>query len=205
MLSIESTIEEMLTKYSQGEYYDELLKAKTLYTELTGKLNDDDDEYESRMNLFNDWYLFNYRLQDGKRLVDDYIANHDFEEEFAKALLNVNYSLFQFKKTNFKKEVVLSDILHSDKVTLSKENPFSGLVEDDIFVGRVVVYHEKGYFLKGVCTLPQSVLSNLKKESKKVRKLNNVEEEEKFLLKLENLKTRSKNYGHLDASKIFVF
>src|SRR5690606_31915505 len=104
MLSIESTIEEMLTKYSQGEYYDELLKAKTLYTELTGKLNDDDDEYESRMNLFNDWYLFNYRLQDGKRLVDDYIANHDFEEEFAKALLNVNYSLFQFKKTNFKKE-----------------------------------------------------------------------------------------------------
>lgn len=205
MLSIESTIEAMLTKYSQGEYYDELLKAKALYTELTGKLNDDDDEYESRMNLFNDWYLFNYRLQEGKRLVDDYIASHEFEEEFAKALLNVNYSLFQFKKTNFKKEVVLSDILHSDKVTLSKENPFSGLVEDDIFVGRVVVYNEKGYFLKGVCTLPQSVLSNLKKESKKVRKLNNIEEEETFLLKLENLKTRSKNYGHLDASKIFVF
>lgn len=207
MLSIENIIEEMLTKYTQGEYYDELVKAKEIYIGLTGKLNDDDEEYEARMNLFNDWYLFNYRRTDGRRFVDDYAAHNDFnnDKEFANSILQVNYSLFHFKKTNFRKEIVLKDILHSEKVVLSKNNRFLGLVEDDLFVGRVFNYVERGYFLKGVCTLPKNVLSNLKKESRKVRKLASQEEEEKFLLKLENLKVRSKNYGHVDANKIFVF
>lgn len=207
MLSIESTIDEMLTKYTQGEYYDELVKAKGIYTDLTGKLNDDDDEYEARMNLFNDWYLFNYRRADGRRFVDDYVAENDFngDKEYSKSLLNVNYSLFHYRKVNFRKEVVLSDILHSEKVVLSRNNPFFGLVEDDLFVGRVFSYLDRGYFLKGVCTLPKNILSTLKKESRKVRKLHSMEEEEKFLLKVENLKTRYNNYGHLDANKIFIF
>lgn len=205
MNQVDSILEKMLIDYSSGDHYQKLLEAKNLYIEITGKLNDDDDEYESRMNLFNDWYLFTHRESNGKRLVDDYIANHDLEPELAKAILNINYSLFQFKKKNLKQEIVLEDILHNEKVVLSKENGPLAVLKDDLFVGRVIMFEGKGYFLKGVCTLPQSVLSILKKESKKMRKLNNILEEEKFLLKIENLKVRSKNYGHLDASRIFVF
>jgi hypothetical protein len=64
---------------------------------------------------------------------------------------------------------------------------------------------EDHYLLNGLCTLPREVLSSLKKESKKIRKLNNVEEEEVFLLNLERLKTRSIQYGHIESSKIFTF
>ncbi len=79
------------------------------------------------------------------------------------------------------------------------------MVQDDVFVGRIVTYQGENYLLKGMCPLPGNVLGNLKKQSKKVRKLNSAEEEEKFLLELERLKTKSLNYGHIDANKIFVF
>lgn len=202
---IDEHIEKVLNVYTEGEYYDLLKEAKDLYVKLTGKMDEDTSEYESRMNTFNDWFIFNFRREDTRRVIDDYIQDHNIDPELAKSFHNTNYSLFHFVKINFRKQIVLKDVLHNEKFVLNKEDCSLALLEDDIFVGRLVSHADKNYLLKGVCTLPRETFSILKKQSKKVRKLNSIEEEEKYLLILEKLKIKSLHYGHLNSEKIFIF
>jgi hypothetical protein len=202
---IDTHIDKMLTTYTQGEYFERLKQAKEAYIALTGKLDEDKDEFESRMNCFNEWYLFQWKDESGKKIVEDYIRREQLDEDLSQAFLNVNHSLLEFSKTNFRKQIVLLDILHDEKVNLAKGHRHIGLVEDDLFIGRVIRYKSENYLLHGVCTLPQSIRSILKKQSKKVRKMNSFEEELKFLLSLESLKTKSMHYQHIEPSKIFVF
>jgi hypothetical protein len=198
-------IDKVLALYTEGSHFDELKEAKENYFAITGKLDEDKDEFESRMNCFNDWYIFQYRHKDGSKVIEDYIRNNQLDIELSQALLNVNHSLFEFSKVSFRHQVVLYDILHDEKIMLVKNHPTISLMEGDIFTGRVIKYKGDFFLLRGLCTLPQGVKSILKKQSKKIRKLNNFDEELNFLLQLEGLKTKSMHYSHIDPSKIFIF
>lgn len=198
-------LDKVLNLYTQGDHFDDLKEAKEKYFSITGKLDEDKDEFEPRMNCFNDWYIFQYRHQDGSKVIEDYIRTHNLDVELAQALLNVNHSLFEFSKINFRKQIVLKDILHDEKITLVKSHPNISLMEGDVFTGRVIKYKGDFYLLRGLCILPQGVKSILKKQSKKIRKLNSFEEELNFLLQLECLKTKAMHYSHIDPTKIFIF
>lgn len=202
---IERHIEKIMEHYTTGDNYNLLKEAKDYYIDATGRIDDETDEYESRMSSFNDWFIFNFRREDGRRIIDDYISEFKIDDELAKSFHNVSYSLFSFVKYNFKKQVVLKDILHDEKYVVQKDQSNIGLVPDDLFVGRVISYNGENFVLRGMCTLPSTLLSKLKKESKKIRKLNSQVEEESFLLKLEQLKTKSLQYSHIDVSQIFAF
>ena len=205
MSEVHLKIEKVLQNYTQDEFYDDLKAAKESFIKKTGRIDEEAEEYEGRMNSFNDWYLFNYRRENGEKIIDHFLETQQLEDNFKAALDTVKYSLFHFAKINFRKQVVIKDVLHGDKFTNKREENNLGLVEDDLFVGRTIEYNGEIYILDGLCTIPREVLSILKKESKKIRKLNNVEEEEVFLLNLERLKTKSLQYGHIDSSKIFTF
>jgi len=198
-------LDKVLTLYSQGDHFSDLKEAKDIYFSLTGKLDEDKEDFESRMNSFNDWYIFQHRQKDGSKVIEDHVRNNDVEEELSQALLNVNHSLFEFSKSTFRKQTLLIDILHDEKIILKKDHPVISLVEGDVFTGRVIKYKGESYLLRGICTLPQAVKPILKKQSKKIRKLNNFESEMNFLLQLETLKTKSTHYSHIDPSKIFIF
>ena len=198
-------LDQVLSLYTTGNFFDDLKNAKDKYFSLTGKLDEDKEEFESRMNCFNDWYIFQYRHNDGSKVIEDYIRNNQLDEELSQALLNVNHSLYEFSKISFRKQVVLKDILHDENIALVKGHPIISLMVGDVFTGRVIKYKGENYLLRGLCTLPQGVKSILKKQSKKVRKSNSFEEELNFLLQLEALKTKAMHYSHIDPSKIFIF
>ena len=203
--TVHEHLDTVLGLYTQGSHFEELKAAKEKYFSLTGKLDEDKDEFESRMNCFNDWYIFQYRDENGSKVIEDYIRTNQLDVELSQALLNVNHSLFDFSKINFRKQIVLHDILHDEKIVLMKNHPTISLMEGDVFTGRVIKFKGDHYLLRGICTLPQGVKSILKKQSKKVRKLNSFEEELNFLLQLESLKTKAMHYSHIDPSKIFIF
>ncbi|WP_408097933.1 hypothetical protein ACJVC5_03145 [Peredibacter sp. HCB2-198] len=203
--TVHNHLDKVLGLYTQGDFFNDLKEAKEKYFSLTGKLDEDKDEFESRMNSFNDWYIFQYRQKDGSKVIEDYIRNNQLEEDLSQALLNVNHSLFEFTKTSFRKQIVLKDILHDEKITLVKNHPTISLIEGDVFTGRVIKYKGENYLLRGVCMLPQGVKSILKKQSKKVRKQNSFEDELNYLLQLEQLKTKAMHYSHIDPTKIFIF
>ncbi len=198
-------LDKVLNLYTKGEFFSDLKTAKDKYFSITGKLDEDKEEFESRMNCFNDWYIFQYRHEDGSKVIEEYIRSNHLDEELSQAMLNVNHSLFEFSKISFRKQIVLKDILHDEKITLVKNHPTISLMEGDVFTGRVIKYKGEYYLLRGLCTLPQGVTSILKKQSKKVRKANSFEEELNFLLQLESLKTKAMHYSHIDPAKIFIF
>jgi hypothetical protein len=203
--TVHDHLDKVLSLYTSGSHFEGLKKAKEMYFSLTGKLDEDKEDFESRMNSFNDWYIFQYPQEDGSKIIEDYIRNNELEEDLSQALLNVNHSLFEFDKVNFRKQIVLKDILHDEKIVLVKNHPNISLMEGDVYTGRVIKYKDGYYLLRGVTLLPQGVKAVLKKQSKKVRKLNSFAEELQFLLNLEAMKTKTTHYAHIDPTKIFVF
>ena len=81
--------------YTQGDHYDTLLEAKKEYFTITGQANDDDDDFEARMNSFNEWYVLQFISKRGTRtVISDYLINNQVDDQLAKSLSNVNYSLY---------------------------------------------------------------------------------------------------------------
>ena len=156
-------LDKVLGLYTLGTHFEDLKSAKEKYFSITGKLDEDKEEFESRMNCFNDWYIFQFRHNDGSKVIEDYIRTNQLEVELSQALLNVNHSLFEYSKINFRKQIVLHDILHDEKIVLVKSHPTISLMEGDVFTGRVIKFQGAYYLLRGVCILPQGVKSILKK------------------------------------------
>lgn len=195
-----------LALYTQGDHYDTLLEAKKEYFTITGQANDDDDDFEARMNSFNEWYVLQFISARGTRtVISDYLTKNQVEDLLAKSFTGVNYSLFEYVGKNFRGLDTLYDMLHDKKITLPKGTVLPSIIKDDIFVGRVLTYENSNFLMNGLCVIPKEVRSILKKECKKVRKLKNPQEELKFLLKIESFKTKWIRYGHVDATKIFIF
>lgn len=192
--------------YTQGNHYETLLEAKKEYFTITGQANDDDDDFEARMNSFNEWYVLQFISKRGTRtVISDYLINNHVDDFLAKSLSNVNYSLFEYKGKGLRGFDVLHDMLHDKKIPLPKGSSLPSIIKDDIFVGRVLTYGSENFLMRGLCVIPKDVRSILKKECKKVRKLKNPGEELKFLLKIESFKTKWIRYGHVDSTKIFKF
>lgn len=200
---ISSHLENILNLYTKDSYYEDMKEALSLFQERTGKMDADSAEYESRMHSFNDWFVFNYRKDSGERIVDKYVRDEKLDYELAKALTQTSYSLFLFKKINFRKKIIIKDVIHDLKFALADDCAMLPLVENDLFVGRSVKFREDFYLLPGICLLPRNTLSVLKKEAKRVRKQEDARQEESFLLKIESLKHKSLQYGHIDSVKVF--
>lgn len=198
--------EKALDIYTQGVHYETLLEAKKEYFEITGQANDDDFDFEARMNSFNEWYVLQFISKRGTRtVISDYLINNPINDFLAKSLSSVNYSLYEYVGKNLRGADVLYDMLHDKKIPLPKGGILPSIIKDDLFVGRVLSFEDKNHLMTGLCVIPKEVRSILKKECKKVRNLKNPNEELKFLLKIESFKTKWIRYGHVDATKIFKF
>ncbi|MCY4524649.1 MAG: hypothetical protein OXB84_07925 [Halobacteriovoraceae bacterium] len=195
-----------LAEYTAGIHYETLIEAKNSYFSLTGQINDEDDDYEIRMDSFNDWYVLQFVSSRGTHtVIKDYLTKKNVDDNISKSLLGVNHSLFEYLGENMRKEIVLGDILHNKKCILTADNMRPGLLKKDIFVGRVLNFDKKGYLMNGMCVVPSEVRSILKKQCKKVRKYKDVSKEMDFLLQLEAMKTKWTRYGHIKASEFFNF
>lgn len=203
--NIKTHLEEILRYYTEGNFYDCLLDAKSEYFILTGQANEDDDDYELRMHLFNDWYIFNYLLKNkGVTAVADYLRRDSIDQDIKTSLNSVNYSLYEYLGENFNGKKVIKDILHKKKYYFNSAFKMPAIYKMDLFTGRVITYNNSSYLMAGLCILPKEAKKKLTKEANNVRKLSN-RNEINFLLKVEYLKTKWKRYGHLAANKIFNF
>lgn len=229
--SLRYLLEKVLIKYSEKDFYDQLLEAKDFYFQRTGKVFEEDEDYESRMAAFNDWYVLEYRPsssndlnkasskentgddrgQESPTFFEKYLSDHEALPEIIEAIKGTTHSLFEYTGTSFKGQHVLKDILHDEKIILAKTHPAPSLVKGDMFIGRIVKYLDEYYLYNGLRVMPNDAASILKKEAKKIRKAHKKNEEgraqseEKFLFLAESHKTKWQHYGHVNVEKIFVF
>lgn len=195
-----------LIEYTSGEHYETLLEAKEEYFILTGKLLEEDDDYEARMNGFNDWYLLNFvSRKDIRTPIKNYLLKYGVDEKVAQALLHVKHSLFEFLGEDSHKHVVVQDMISHKKHVISDAHLIPTFIKGDTFVGRMVTVDGQFYLMDGQTVLPKDVKQLLKKEAKRIGQFDDPHQELCFLFTLESLKTRWKRYGHIDAQKIFAF
>ncbi len=203
---ISERVEKILITYTSGEFYHYLLRAKNEYFSLTGKFDEDQDDYLSRLNCFNDWYLFNYKIKEIKKTsVEHYLENTDVEAVLKDAILNFSYSIFEYVGKSFKNEYVLKDFINNKKIKLSPEHDEIGLFKGDIFTGRIIFIENTPVLLHGLCVVKNDVKRIIKKEAKKVRKISDLNVNHRFLLKCEFFINKWKQYNHLSAKKLFIF
>jgi len=116
--------------YTVGVHYDTLLEAKKEYFTITGQANDDDDDFEARMNSFNEWYVLQFISKRGTRtVISDYLINNPVDDFLAKSLSSVNYSLFEYVGKNFRGFDVLYDMLHDKKSLFQKVSNYLRLLK----------------------------------------------------------------------------
>jgi len=199
-------IERALVEYTSGDHYQTMVDAKKEYFSLTGQIFEEDEDFESRMSSFNDWYVLQYQQANlEKTCIENYLNHHEVEESILKSLQSMNHSLFEYTGTNFRKQYVLKDILHDKKVILPSDHTSLPLLKNDLFLGRVLEFAGSNILMSGLCILPKDAKSILKKESKIIRKNPEERSELEFLLQVEAFKTKWSHYSHVDIKKIFDF
>lgn len=204
--SLRYLLEKILTTYTSGDYYQTLIEAKEDYFSRTGKAFEEDEDYESRMASFNDWYCLQFQPDDsGKTFFQHYVISHKVLPELEEAVNKVNHSLFEYTGTSFRGLHILKDILHDNKITLAKNHVSPSMVKGDLFIGRTTEFKGENFLFNGLRMMPKEAKKAMSKEAKRVRKLHNVREDSDFLFFTESLKTKWQRYGHIEISKIFVF
>jgi hypothetical protein len=205
---IQDHIQKALMEFTSGEHYQTLVEARNEYFSITGQVNEDDKNFEARMNSFNDWYMLHFvpkNRDNAQIIIKEYLLKNNIDQVISDSFLNVNFSLFEYRGISWKGFPVLKDYLHDKKILLPKEHPQPAVLEGEIFTGRVISYDGQHYLLSGLCVLPKEIRWRLKSQSRKIRKLKDAAREAEFLLKIEALATKWSRYGHIDPRKIFVF
>jgi hypothetical protein len=147
---------EKLIEFSfKKEFLNEMQTARKLYEISTGKVNDEDYFYEQRMNLFQDYFLFDFRLKNflpGGTLFEYFIQINqaklsvqdllDFEE-----FRNQRFSLFSIKE-NHKNHIIVYDYFTKQryKVFALPRYSFIGFQIEHIFQARLINYKDQFFF-----------------------------------------------------------
>jgi hypothetical protein len=191
---IRENFDQAIFNYSKGVFENVYLKAKDEFFNLTGPTHSDHENFEQRMDSFYEWYFFNYSES---KILKDYTISDPFFKDF-------KYSLFEYTGKNLRGRSVFKDFIGKEKIIMPKGVLPPGPSKDDIIVGRFINHEDGHYLLPGFFILPGKVKSILKREARRIAKVNDEDKKEEFLLKIEALYNKWRSYNHLDPAKIFV-
>ncbi len=184
---------------------DEIKSAREQYFESTGKVTDDFRFFEAKMNCFTDWLAFEELQRNKPKLWDEFKKSAKPSDEIFETLKSVKYSAFYFKKINFRKQIVMEDLIARKKFVLASDHEKFGLVEGDLFVGRLFTSPDgEHYLLYGFLNLPGDIKKIITKEVKKRAKIGSLSEYN-FTTEVEKIGTKVLYYPHVPPTEIFKF
>lgn len=203
-------LDPVIEMFTTGEYYREVFKAKNEYFEKTGTIYDDDDEFEQRMCLFMDWYLFERDLPgvDLPPIKFFYRKNKNrfTTEELAiyKDLCNTVHSIFRLRRFTWGKKLLIKDLFSNKTFKITEADMTQGFSKGDIFEARVIPFQKGFLFSKGFCFHPIEMESFILNEIKKVR-YQDQNRQTKLILQLSQMKLKHLRFRHIDVKHIYTF
>jgi len=204
-------LEPIIEEFTAGEFYREVYLAKQEYFEKTGVVYEDDREFEQRMCIFMDWYIFNRDLPNvDLPPIKYYFRKH--REQFSNEELNIYkdlcatiHSVFRLKRTTWnKKGLVIQDLFSKNTYTVMDPDINRGFSRGDIFESRIIPFKEKYEFSNGFCFHPIEMKSFILKEIKKVR-FHKEARKTKLILQLSSMKLKHTRFQHIDVRHIYTF
>jgi hypothetical protein len=209
--SMQQKIEPVIREFTTGEYYPEVFRAKQEFFERAGVVHDDDAEFEQRMNLFMDWYLFDRDLP-GVDLppIRYYVRQHqaEFTPEEKQIFDNLSssvHSVFLLKRFGwFSKHLIIQDLFSRKSYSVIDPKLKHAFSRGDIFEGRIFSHEGKWHFAQGFCFHPIEMRSFIMNEIKKIR-FQDHSRHLKLILQLAQMKLKHQRYAHIDVKHIYGF
>lgn len=204
-------LEPIVEEFTTGEYYREVYSAKREYFEKAGAVHEDDPEFEQRMCIFMDWYLFDRDLPGVDLPPIKYFFRRN-KERFSNEELNIYrdfcstiHSIFRLKRfTLFQKGLVVQDLFSGKTFTVSESEMNRGFARGDLFEARVIPFKGSFEFSRGFCFHPIEMESFILREIKKVR-YQDRSRQTKLILQLSSMKLKSLRFSHIDIRNIYNF
>ena len=181
-----------------------LMNSRQVYEELTGKFDEDDPEYESRMRSFNEWFLFDFLTNDQQNpfMIEFLNSLDETVDDIKDLILSIRYSFFECRKSSLGSKVILEDFLKGKKYRLPVSRlPFAPL-SSELFTGRVLEVDNEAFLFEGIRWLPKEIKAQAIVEAKKIRKKGDPSLEQSFIFSLEMVSTRCRQFKHLSPVEV---
>ena len=204
-------LEPVIEEFTTGEYYREVYNAKQEYFDKAGVVYEDDSEFDQRMSIFMDWYLFDRDLPgvDLPPIKYYFRKNKDLfpheELNIYRDFCSTIHSIFRLKrKTWNKKGLVVTDLFSNQVITVADAEMNRGFARGDIFEARILPFKGENEFSKGFCFHPVEMESFILGEIKKVR-FQDRSRQTKLILQLSAMKLKQLRFQHIDIRHIYTF
>ena len=208
----EKYLEPIIEEFTTGEYYREVYQAKQDYFEKAGIVYEDDPEYDQRMSIFMDWYIFDrdlpgvdlppikfYFKKNRDRFSDEDLGVY---QDFCSSI----HSIFRVKRKAWfhRNAIVVRDLFTNKTYTVTDSEMNRGFARGDIFEARLIPFRGGYEFSRGFCFHPTEMASFILSEIKKVR-FQEKARHTKLIMQLAAMKLKSLRYHHIEAKHIYSF
>jgi hypothetical protein len=145
-------IERILVETSTGDNEKEIRRAKDVYFEQIKDLREDDTSYERLISCFQNWYLFDRPMDDGRGTpVQVFAATAKLtakERSLLGAMAANIHSLFEVLRLT-DGGLTLRDLFTSEVLRVSERRTLAGLDKGDILEARLLPVGDKLVFSSG--------------------------------------------------------
>lgn len=204
-------LEPVIEEFTTGEYYQEVYNAKQEYFDKAGVVYEDDPEFEQRMCIFMDWYLFERDLPGIDLPPIRYFFRKnkagfsDEELNIYKDLCGTLHSLFRLKRFTWgKTSLVVQDLFSNKAYKVTDPEINRGFARGDVFEARIIPFKGGYEFSRGFCFHPVEMERFILHEIKKVR-FQEKGRQTKLILQLSAMKLKHLRFNHIDIRHIYTF
>lgn len=203
-------LEPVIEEFTTGEFYREVYNAKQEYFDKAGVVYEDDPEFEQRMSIFMDWYIFDRDLPGVDlppikfyfRKNKDRFSNEDLNiyRDFCSTL----HSIFRLRRFTLNgKGLVIRDLFSAKTHTVEDSEINKGFARGDIFEARIIPFKGGFEFSRGFCFHPNEMEPFILGEVKKVR-FQDKTRQTKLILQLASMKLKHLRFPHIDIRHIYT-
>lgn len=205
----EKYLEPIVEEFTTGEYYREVYNAKQEFFDKAGIVYEDDSEFEQRMCIFMDWYLFDRDLP-GVDLPPIKYYFRKNKDRFSNEELNIYrdfcstiHSVFRLKRhAFFGKGLVVQDLFSNKTHRVVSSEIDQGFTRGDIFEARIIPFKGAFEFSRGFCFHPVEMRAFILGEIKRVR-FQDKSRQTKLILQLSSMKLKHMRFNHIDIRHIY--
>ncbi len=207
--SFKESFKRLIQHYTQSDFSEELLDAKMFFFSNTGSLDENNPNYNLRLNQFYEWFFLDRPMksymktplavcnqQRGLRLTED--------DEKAVAILNQTkqHKIFEFIKGK-KDTLLVRDLLTGNKLEIQNSSYVFGFDAREFFQARIVKLDNKYFFLNSFCFHPEAAQKFIISELKKIKENSDLSLDD-FLYRLNKMRYKLDQYKHLKPEQIYT-
>ncbi len=184
-----------------------LVKAREEWSELAGKVFDDDFLYEERTTAFLEWFALERPGDDGRLPAERFLAEDritDLDGKWAHALSRSHRSLFEVRELK-DGAILVDDLLAGNAFEVVERRKLPGIAEGQLLEARLVanvVTPPDMLFTRAFQFHPQEAAPAMRKLAQRARA--DGETRAETLFRLLRLRLKALRYGHVAAAKIYA-